>query len=87
MSLDAFRMGSNGAVPALANFRPELFTELIAAITEGDDERAEALQLQITETRKATRGDGIATLKRNVAAMLRTQGVAYSDNGVRAPLR
>ena len=87
MSLDAFRMGSNGAVPALANFRPELFAELIAAMTEGDDERSEALQIQITETRQATRGDGIATLKGNVAAMMRTQGVAYSDNGVRAPLR
>jgi 4-hydroxy-tetrahydrodipicolinate synthase len=87
MSLEAFRMGSNGVVPALANFRPELFAELIVAMTEGADERAEALQIQITETRQATRGDGIATLKRNVAAMLHGRGIAYPDNGVRAPLR
>ena len=35
LSLEAFRMGSSGAVPALANFRPELFAELIAAMTAG----------------------------------------------------
>jgi 4-hydroxy-tetrahydrodipicolinate synthase len=87
MSLEAFRMGSNGVVPALANFLPELFAELLAAMTEGDDERADAVQSQITKTRRATRGDGIATLKRNVVAMLRGRGVAYPDNGVRAPLR
>lgn len=87
MSLEAFRMGSTGVVPALANFRPELFAELTAAMTAGDDERAEALQLEITETRRASRGVGIATLKRNVVAMLRGRGVAYPDNGVRAPLR
>jgi dihydrodipicolinate synthase/N-acetylneuraminate lyase len=87
LSLEAFRMGSSGAVPALANFRPELFAELTAAMTAGDDERADALQIQITETRTATRGTGIATLKRNVVEMLRERGVAYSDNGVRDPLR
>jgi dihydrodipicolinate synthase/N-acetylneuraminate lyase len=87
LSLEAFRMGSSGAVPALANFRPELFAELTAAMTAGDDERADALQIQITETRTATRGTGIATLKRSVVEMLGERGVTYSDNGVRDPLR
>jgi N-acetylneuraminate lyase len=87
LSLEAFRMGSSGAVPALANFRPELFAELTAAMAAGEDGRAQALQIQITETRAATRGTGIATLKRNVVEMLRERGVTYSDNGVRAPLR
>lgn len=85
MSLDAFRMGSTGGVPALANVRPELFAELTAAMASGDDARAEALQAEVTGTRQTLRGSGIATLKHHVAEMLAGRGIAYPD-AVRSPL-
>ncbi len=85
MALEAFRMGSNGVVPAAANFRPELFVELTAAMTAGDDPRARALQAQIADA--GGRCVGIAAVKRNVVAMMSGLGSAYPDSRVRGPLR
>ena len=82
LALAALRLGSSGAVPALANVRPDLFRALVAA---ADDERADALQRQIAEERAAVRGVGVATLKHAVAELMARTGVRY-DARVRAPL-
>jgi dihydrodipicolinate synthase/N-acetylneuraminate lyase len=85
MTLDALGMGSSGAVPALANVRPELFAELVAAMEAGDDARAQDLQAHVTGTRRALRSGGIATLKHHVREMLAGRGIAYPE-AVRSPL-
>jgi 4-hydroxy-tetrahydrodipicolinate synthase len=85
LSLAALRLGSSGTVPALANVRPELFGQLVAAASSGDDARAEALQGEIIEARAALRGRGIATLKHAVAELMTSLGARYRE-GVRGPL-
>jgi 4-hydroxy-tetrahydrodipicolinate synthase len=85
MTLEALRMGSSGAVPALANVRPELFAELVAAAERGDAAAAEHLQEAISGTRQTLRGSGIATLKHGVAELMRARGVPYGES-VRSPL-
>jgi 4-hydroxy-tetrahydrodipicolinate synthase len=85
LTLEAWRMGSSGAVPALANVRPELFVELVAAAEDGDAGRADELQEAVSATRQTLRGSGIATLKHGVADLMAGRGVAYRDD-VRSPL-
>lgn len=84
-SLEALRLGSSGTVPALANVRPELFADLVAAAARGDDAGADALQAEIVTARAALRGRGIATLKHAVAELMSGAGVRYGAL-VRGPL-
>lgn len=86
LTLAAWQMGSAGAVPALANVRPELFVKLVEAAERGDDPRAQALQGEVAETRASLRGRGIATLKHAVAQLMANEGHEYRD-AVRGPLR
>jgi 4-hydroxy-tetrahydrodipicolinate synthase len=85
LSLAALRLGSSGTVPALANVRPELFADLVAAAARGDDTAADAFQSEITEVRAALRGRGIATLKHAVAELMSGRGTRYAPS-VRGPL-
>lgn len=85
LALAALRLGSGGVVPALANVRPELFRELVAAAGEGRDADAEAMQAEIDTARAALRDGGIATLKQAVAGMMHHRGVAYGE-ATRGPL-
>lgn len=85
MAREAFRMGSSGVVPAVANFRPDLFVNLNLAMTAGDDEQARELQAQITDV--GARCVDIAAVKRQVVAMMTDRQAAYPDGRVRSPLR
>lgn len=85
LTLAALRLGSSGAVPALANVRPDLFGALVAAAEAGDDAAAEALQDEITEARRALSSGGIAMLKHAVGELMISRGVRYGDT-VRGPL-
>jgi 4-hydroxy-tetrahydrodipicolinate synthase len=85
LTLAALEMGSSGAVPALANVRPDLFADLVEAAGRGDAEHAAAVQDEITSVRQAIRGEGIASLKHAVSELMGGRGVDYRA-GVRGPL-
>ena len=77
--------GATGSVNAIGNFRPELFTELKQAVTDGDPERVESLGAEIALLREALVVEPLLrSLKRATAANLATVGIRYPTD-LRAP--
>jgi 4-hydroxy-tetrahydrodipicolinate synthase len=85
LTLTALELDSSGAVPALANVRPDLFVDLVAAARRGDAEHAAEVQREIDRVRRATRGEGIASLKHAVSRLMGGRGVDYGG-AARGPL-
>jgi 4-hydroxy-tetrahydrodipicolinate synthase len=85
--LDALREGSAGAVLAAANLRPDLCVALLRAWSDGDEDRAQSLQDELTgmEEGLGRSGPMLAELKRAVAERMRERGVAYGPE-LRGPL-
>ena len=80
--LDALRAGATGAILAVGCVVPEVCVEIFRVFTEGELERAERLQAQLTPLAAAvTTKYGIGGLK----AALNLAG--YRGGAVRAPLR
>ena len=72
LALRAYREGAAGAITGLAGARPELFVRLRAAIADGDDGAAEAVQAEIAGAKAEVESEGstVAAVKRRVAAQL-----------------
>jgi 4-hydroxy-tetrahydrodipicolinate synthase len=85
LTLAALEMGSSGAVPALANVRPDLFVGLLEAAGRDDAGQAAAIQGEIDRVRQGMRGEGIASLKHAVSELMGSRGVHYGA-AARGPL-
>lgn len=83
--LAACKLGSSGAIPAIANVRPDLLAKLVAAAVSGDDSTAARLQHDVTAARASLRDGGLGALKAAVAAFMAARGAWYSE-AVRSPL-
>jgi len=87
LALDAFRAGSDGAVSAIANVRPDLFIGLRNTVAQGRLEEASVFQACINALRDSLQyGNVIANLKTEAASMLAAAGVSGYPTMLRAPL-
>ena len=60
--LPALIMGARGAVSALANALPELFTDLYVTFKKGDLERAKAIQFKVNKAKRITERLGLSSI-------------------------
>ncbi len=77
----ALLMGARGAVSALANALPELFTDLYATFKEGNFERAKTLQFRLNKVKRLTERLSLSP----IYEILRARGI--NCGRTRRPLR
>jgi 4-hydroxy-tetrahydrodipicolinate synthase len=78
--------GATGSINGLSNCRPELFTALRAALTDGDEAAVAPLHDEISALKAEVRSEEwtIAAIKRRVRERLAERGVDYAETP-RAP--
>ena len=85
MVLQSLRAGATGSVSAIGNFRPDLFTDIKAALVRSDNEAADRAAAAIKEIRDSiVAGPVLRQLKQAVAECLVAAGIRYPV-AVRAP--